>query len=73
MKQFRNINGPSGVLVSLGKGQVKEMCLEMFPENEKQCINYLTVSYQRSSCFIYCVPYDVTFVLFLLNFEHCDY
>ena len=32
MNKFRNINGSSGVLVSIGKGQVKEMCLQMFLE-----------------------------------------
>ena len=29
-KQFRNINRPWGVMVSMGKGQIKEMCLLIF-------------------------------------------
>ena len=29
-KQLRNINRPSGMLVLWGKGQVREMCLQMF-------------------------------------------
>ena len=32
MNQLYNINRSSGTLVSMGKGQVKEMCLEMFPK-----------------------------------------
>ena len=28
INQFHDINGPLGVLVSMGKGQVKEMCFE---------------------------------------------
>ena len=36
MKQFHNISGPSDVLVSMGKGQVKEMCLETFLDCSKE-------------------------------------
>ena len=38
MKQFRHINRPLGMLVSMrvggGGGQVKEMCFETFPEGD---------------------------------------
>ena len=36
MKQFNNINAPSGVLVSMGNGQVKETCLGTLPEGCKR-------------------------------------